>query len=148
MNSITLIGRLTADPKLSYTPTTQTAVNSFRLAVKRQSKEDATDFIQCKVFGRQAETLNNYRSKGDELAVHGRLETGSYKNKDGVTVYTAEVICDRVEFIGGSSGGGARREEPAPYQPAPQSPPRQVSYDDMFGDLPDTFSAAEDDIPF
>lgn len=142
MNSIVLIGRLTADPKLSYTQNTNTAVNSFRLAVKRPMKESEADFIQCKVFGRQAETLNNYKSKGDELAVHGRLETGSYKNRDGVTMYTAEVICDRIEFIGGTNNGAVSSGNRA----RPEI--NHDTIDDMFDDLPDSFVSAEDDIPF
>lgn len=139
MNKVVLIGRLTSDPRLSYTPTTQTAVASFRLAVNRDSKDGGADFIQCKVFGKQAENLQTYKGKGDEVAIDGRIETGSYKNKEGATIYTTEVVCNRIEYTHGSRSGeysesaGKRYEEKS----------------NLSGDeLPDSFESAEDDIPF
>ena len=148
MNSVVLIGRLTSDPKLSYTPNTNTAVNSFRLAVKRIGKDGGTDFIQCKVFGKQAENLDHYKSKGDEIAVHGRIETGSYKNREGNMVYTTEVICDNIEFTHGNKGGRSDDDGDSTqrFTPAQSIVPQQTTFD--FDDLPDSFQSAEDDIPF
>ena len=111
MNSVVLIGRLTRDPELSYTPNTQTAVAHFSIAVDRPRRngEDAgADFIRITVFGKQAETCDRYLNKGRQVAVLGRIQTGSYKNREGVTVYTTDVIADRVEFLGqGNSNAGS-----------------------------------------
>lgn len=139
MNKVVLIGRLTSDPRLSYTPTTQTAVASFRLAVNRDSKDGGTDFIQCKVFGRQAENLQTYKGKGDEVAIDGRIETGSYKNKEGTTVYTTEVVCNRIEYTHGSRNGEYSESADKQYEEKGIVPNDE---------LPDSFESAEDDIPF
>jgi len=134
MNKVVLIGRLTSDPSLSYTPNTNTALASFRLAVNRETKDGGADFIQCKVFGAQAENLGRYKSKGDEIAVEGRIETGSYKKKDGSTVYTTEVICNRVEYTHGSKGG-----ESAPRAEAKPLPEDQMT---------DSFEELDESLPF
>ena len=144
MNSVVLIGRLARDPELSYTPSNQTAVCKFTIAVDRPRRngEDAgADFIRITVWGRQAETCDRYLAKGRQVAVNGRIQTGSYKNKDGATVYTTDVIADRVEFLGtnGSNAGTA---------PSNNSFEQAEPVMGGFDDLPDTFQAAEDDIPF
>lgn len=146
MNKVILIGRLTSDPSLSYTQTTQTAVAAFRLAVNRDTKNGGADFIQCKVFGKQAENLHQYKGKGDEIAVDGRIETGSYDKSDGTTVYTTEVVCNRIEYTHGSKGNGEPRASEEPEQSASYSEPSINNM--MGGELPDSFEAAEDDIPF
>ncbi len=108
MNSVVLIGRLARDPELSYTPSTQTAVCHFTLAVdrpRRNGEDRGADFLRITVFGRQAENCDRYLAKGRQAAVHGRIETGSYKNREGVTVYTTDIIADNVEFLGSSQGG-------------------------------------------
>ena len=185
MNSVVLIGRLARDPELSYTPNTQTAVTRFTLAVdrpRRQGEDQGADFIRITVFGRQAETCDRYLSKGRQAAVLGRIQTGSYKNREGATVYTTDVIADRVEFLGGGQGGqGASRNTfmggaDSPSMPQAmsmqgglgdlQSEPMadtqgtafsetqntafSAPQEDMpgFEDMPDSFQAAEDDIPF
>ncbi|MGI6746773.1 MAG: single-stranded DNA-binding protein [Anaerovoracaceae bacterium] len=100
MNNVVLIGRLTRDPELRYIPESQNAVATFTLAVDRPfSKEKQADFIRITVFGKQAENCERYLAKGRLTAVQGRIQTGSYKNKEGVTVYTTDVIADRVEFL-------------------------------------------------
>ena len=101
MNSVVLIGRLTRDPELRYT-TSQMAVATFSLAIDRPvraGKERETDFPRVTVFGKQAENCEKYLAKGRMAAVQGRLQTGSYTNKDGATVYTTDVVADRVEFL-------------------------------------------------
>ena len=149
MNSVILIGRLTRDPELRYTPNTQTAVAHFTLAIDRPvsaGQERQADFIRITVFGKQAETVDRYLKKGSQAAVSGRIQTGSYRDKNGQTVYTTDVIANRVEFLGSNSGfggndsyqGGQQQSAPAPQQ-------------DAFGgqdDFPDAFQAADDDIPF
>ncbi|MBR2539224.1 MAG: single-stranded DNA-binding protein [Mogibacterium sp.] len=177
MNSVVLIGRLARDPELSYTPSTQTAVCHFTLAVDRQRRngEDrGADFLRITVFGRQAENCGRYLAKGRQAAVHGRIETGSYKNREGVTVYTTDIIADNVEFLGGGQGGqsgqggsfqgggsynSANRGGNAGSQNTGFGAPQDAFEDTGFGepqdggfggfdDFPDTFQAAEDDIPF
>ena len=98
MNLVTLIGRLTKKPEVRYTPS-QTAVGRFTLAVDRMKKDDGADFIPVVVFGKQAENCEKYLDKGRQVAVQGRIQTGSYE-KDGHKVFTTEVVADRVEFIG------------------------------------------------
>ena len=101
MNSVVLIGRLVRDPELSYT-TTQTAICKFTIAVDSPTKageEKTADFIRITVFGKQAENCNRYLGKGRQCAVNGRIQTGSYKDRDGRTVNTFDVIASNVEFL-------------------------------------------------
>lgn len=155
MNSVVLIGRLARDPELSYTPNTQTAVTRFTLAVdrpKRQGEDQGADFIRITVFGRQAESCDRYLAKGRQAAVQGRIQTGSYKNREGVTVYTTDIIADRVEFLGGGNRGSGQLTQDYQGGGAEQAPPQQMPQEQIdmsgFDDMPDTFQAAEDDIPF
>jgi single-strand DNA-binding protein len=100
MNNVVLIGRLTKDPELRYIPESQNAVATFTLAVDRAfSKEKQADFIKITVFGKQAENCERFLTKGKLCGVQGRLNTGSYKNKEGAMVYTTDVVADRVEFL-------------------------------------------------
>ena len=103
MNKVILTGRLTAKPELQYTPNTQTAVTKITIAVDRQTKDGGADFIRVTVFGRQAENVCRYMDKGRMIAVEGSLQTGSYKGRDGKTVYTQDVIANHTEFLGGNS---------------------------------------------
>lgn len=103
MNKFIGIGRITAKPELQYTPSTQTAVTHFTVAINRQSKEDGADFIRVTAFGRQAETICRYMDKGRQIAIDGRIQTGSYKDKDGKTVYTTDVVVGNTEFLGSAS---------------------------------------------
>lgn len=115
MNSVILTGRLTRDPELRYTTGNQMAVAKFSIAVDRpvrQGKEREADFPRITVFGKQAENCERYLAKGRMVGIQGRLQTGSYQDKDGKTVYTTDVIADRVEFLewgdrkeGASTGG-------------------------------------------
>jgi single-strand DNA-binding protein len=155
MNQVILIGNLTRDPEVRYTAD-QMAVASFTLAVNRpirQGKEKQADFPRVTVFGKQAENCERYLAKGRMVAVQGRLQTGSYKNKEGVTVYTTEVIADRVQFLGrddraerGEAGDfdrGADRAFDRPPQAAFPAAPGE--------DIPEGFTALDDDdddIPF
>lgn len=165
MNNVVLIGRLARDPELSYTPNTQTANCHFTLAVDRPKKQGAdqgADFIRIIVWGKQAESCDRYLSKGRQAAVLGRIQSGSYKNKEGQTVYTTDVVADRVEFLGSGNSGQQNNQsaygDQAPagqpsnssgyYQPQ-QAPPAQAGPQQMgFDDMPDSFQAAEDDVPF
>ncbi len=109
MNKIILIGRLTRDPELRYTPN-GAAVCSFTLAVDRpfttQGGNREADFINIVVWNKAGENCAKYLSKGRQAAVEGRLQIRSYDGNDGQKRYVTEVIADRVEFIGGNNGGG------------------------------------------
>jgi single-strand DNA-binding protein len=167
MNLTVLLGRLTKDPELSYTPNTQTAVVKFTIAVdrpRRNGEDQGADFLRVTAFGSTAENLNRYKKKGDQVLVRGRIQTGSYKNRDGVTVYTTDIMAESIEYVGGSQGrvGSETRDQgPAQQRNAnagsqnrsngrPQQ--RNDSFDEGFGeyddDIPDSFEAADDDIPF
>ena len=112
MNSVQLLGRLARDPEVRYTDGGAT-IASFTLAVDRRFKQEngeTADFISCKAFGKTAEFIEKYFGKGKKLALNGRIQTGSYTNKDGAKVYTTEVIVENVEFVeskGAENGGGS-----------------------------------------
>lgn len=135
MNSVSIVGRLTRDPEVRYTPS-QTAVARFTVAVDRPLSKDSdqqtADFISCVAFGKSAEFIERYFSKGRPIGLTGRIQTGSYTDKNGNKVYTTDVVAERVEFVGnkGESGGSA----------APRKDP----------DIPEGFSALDesDDCPF
>ena len=132
MNSVVLIGRLTKDPDVRYNPNTQLAVATFTVAIDRpvaSGKEKQTDFPRVTVFGRQAENCEKFLAKGLLVGIQGRIQTGSYQ-KDGVTVYTTDVVADRVEFL----------EWKDKNKPAQE--PAQQSY------APEGFSAIDEEIPF
>ncbi|MBD7913105.1 MULTISPECIES: single-stranded DNA-binding protein [Clostridium] len=106
MNKVVLIGRLTKDPELRFAAGSGTAVSRFTVAVNRQFKKDETDFINCVAFGKTAETISQYLTKGRQIAVTGSIRTGSYDAQDGSKRYTTDVAVESFEFIG--SNGGAR----------------------------------------
>lgn len=128
MNKVVLMGRLTRDPEVRYSQAeTPLAIARYTLAVdRRQSRnsgdEQTADFINCVAFGRAGEFAERYFRKGIKIAIAGRIQTGSYVNKDGVKVYTTEVIVDEQEFAesknasgyndGGGYAGGNNRPAP------------------------------------
>lgn len=140
MNNVVLIGRLTRDPEVRYT-SSQMAVCHFSIAVDRprsQNKEQTADFIRITVFGKQAENCGHYLAKGRQVGIQGRIQTGSYKNKDGQTVYTTDVIANSVEFLGGAQAGSTKSGFTSDSD---HSMPEDM-------DLPDEFETTNDDIPF
>lgn len=173
MNSVVLIGRLTRDPEVRYTAQTQMAVATFTIAIDRPVRagsEKQTDFPRITVFGRQAENCERYLAKGRLVGVQGRLQTGSYQNKDGVTVYTTDVVADRVEFLewgdrdqsgsaprqnassnyGGQQGGYGSQQQGG-YAPPPQNqqaPPAQEQQMHMNQTALPEFQAVDEDVPF
>lgn len=118
MNSVNLMGRLTADPVVRYTTgATQMAVARYSIAIDRRKsstksstngEQRETDYINIVAFGKAGEFAEKYFHKGMRVAVHGRIQTGSYVNKNsGQRVYTFDVIADDQEFADGKSNGGA-----------------------------------------
>lgn len=100
INKVILIGRLTKNPELNYSPGNGTAVTRFSLAVARPFKKDETDFINCVAFGKTGETIAEYLTKGRQLAITGNIRNGSYDAKDGTKRYTTDVVVESFEFIG------------------------------------------------
>lgn len=101
MNSVALIGRLTRDPDVRWTQD-QMAIANFSIAIDRPPKKDGTketDFPRITVFGRQAENCEKFLKKGRLVGITGRIQTGSYTNKDGEKVYTTDVVADRLFII-------------------------------------------------
>ena len=107
MNKVILIGRLTKDPELRFAAGSGTAVSRFTVAVNRQFKRDETDFINCVAFGKTAETISQYLSKGRQIALTGSIRTGSYDAQDGTKRYTTDVAVDSFEFIGSKDSSGS-----------------------------------------
>lgn len=110
MNKVVLIGRLTRDPELKFTPGTGTAVATFTLAVDRRASKSGqkeADFIPIVVWGKQAESTANYMSKGKLMGVSGRIQTRSYDAKDGTKRYVTEVVADEVQFLEWGNGSKA-----------------------------------------
>ena len=101
LNTISAIGRLTRNPEVKYTAGSQMAICRFTLAVDRptgKDKEKVTDFLPCIIMGKAAENMEKYTEKGKQVAVEGRLQSGSYQ-KDGQTIYTLDVFCSKVHFL-------------------------------------------------
>ncbi len=125
MNKVVLMGRLTRDPEVRYTQgDSSLAIARYTLAVDRRFKRDGdeqtADFINCVAFGKAAEFAEKYFHKGIKIAVSGRIQTGSYTNKDGVKVYTTEVVAEEQEFAesknaqGGQGSGSGYGGAPLP----------------------------------
>lgn len=163
MNSVNLIGHLVRDPELRYTQSQQ-AVCSFTLAVdkglsrdKREEMESAgkptADFPRIMVWGKQAESVSRYLSKGSQCAVIGRIQTGSYQDREtGKTVYTTDIIADRVEFLSSqnnsqNNAGRAEGQNSRNYTGGGTKSYTRRNNDDFFED---DFQEIEDDnrIPF
>lgn len=113
MNRVVLIGRLTKDPELRFTPGKGAAVASFTLAVDRMYKSEGqpeADFIPIVVWGKIAENTANYVSKGKLVGVSGRIQTRSYEAKDGTRRYITEVVADEVQFLEFTKNNGAAQQ--------------------------------------
>jgi single-strand DNA-binding protein len=129
MNKVILVGRLTRDAEIRYSQgDASTAVARFTMAVDRRVRRDANnndsqtaDFIGCVAFGRTAEFLERFGRKGTKFVLEGRIQTGSYTNKDGQKVYTTDVVAENMEFAesknqssDGGNGGFAPAGRPSP----------------------------------
>ncbi|MCR4748618.1 MAG: single-stranded DNA-binding protein [Lachnospiraceae bacterium] len=147
MNKVVLIGRLARDPEVRYSQNdTSMAIARFSLAVDRRraaNNQDgqSADFISCVAFGRTAEFIEKYFTKGRRIGVYGHIQTGSYTNKDGAKVYTTDVVVDEAEFVDsrndGQEGSGSGFSAPSQGQPAPAG--------DGFMNIPD---GIDEDLPF
>ena len=160
MNKVFLVGRLTRDPDLRY-GSSNNAVMRTSIAVDRQftnqSGERETDFINIVAFGNRAEVMKKYLTKGSQIAVSGRIQTGSYDGQDGKRVYTTDVIIDEFQFL---DSKGSRNNETVTQANPESSQPDVTPYDfsssssknmedvDPFKDFGDKIEIDDSDLPF
>ena len=145
MNKVVLMGRLVRDPEVRYSQSdVGTAVARYTLAVdrrfKRQGDEQTADFINCVSFGKTAEFVEKYLKQGTKIAGCGRIQTGSYTNKDGQKVYTTDIVMEEVEFAESKNASAGQTN----YNTAPVPQPSQA-INDGFMNIPD---GIDEELPF
>lgn len=153
LNRVVLVGRLTKDPDLRYTPN-GVAVANFTVAVNRpfsnQQGNREADFINCVIWRRPAESLANYMKKGSLIGVDGRIQTRSFEGQDGKMVYVTEVVADSVQFL--ESKGDNRNSNNQPNNGGNQYNNNQNNYnnyeDDPFKDNGEPIDISDDNLPF
>ncbi|HDF8382764.1 TPA: single-stranded DNA-binding protein [Staphylococcus aureus] len=155
LNRVVLVGRLTKDPEYRTTPS-GVSVATFTLAVNRtftnaQGEREA-DFVNCVVFRRQADNVNNYLSKGSLAGVDGRLQSRNYENQEGRRVFVTEVVCDSVQFLEPKNTNDSQQDL---YQQQVQQTRGQSQYsnnkpvkDNPFANANDPIEIDGDDLPF
>ena len=156
LNRVVLVGRLTKDPEYRTTPS-GVSVATFTLAVNRtftnaQGEREA-DFINCVVFRRQAENVNNYLSKGSLAGVDGRIQSRSYENQEGRRIFVTEVVADSVQFLEPKNANGSQQNDYYQQQSRAQQGQNRQQSNEPVGDNP--FANAngpidinDDDLPF
>lgn len=136
MNKVILIGRLTRDPNVSYASNKDnTAIARFNLAVDRRIKNEnqpSADFISCVAFGKSAEFAEKYLRQGTKIGLEGRIQTGSYTNKEGQKIYTTDVVVEQMEF---AESKNSQSQSPAP----------STASDSGFMNIPD---GLDEELPF
>lgn len=144
MNKVILMGRLTRDPEVRYgTGENSTAVARYTIAVDRRLKRDgeqSTDFIGCVTFGRNAEFAEKYLRQGTKIALTGRIQTGSYTNRDGHKVYTTDIVVEEQEFAERKTAAAANGGQGNYSRPS-----AALSDADGFMNIPD---GIDDELPF
>ena len=146
MNKVILMGRLTRDPEVRYSAGENAlAIARYTLAVDRRFRRDgeaSADFISCVAFGRQGEFAEKYLHQGTKIAITGRIQTGSYTNKDGQRVYTTDVVVEEQEFAESKSSAAANSG--AAYTPSRPEP--SAAAGDGFMNIPD--GVEDEGLPF
>lgn len=151
MNKVILMGRLTRDPDVRYSAgENSTAVARYTLAVDRRFHRDGdatADFIGCVAFGRQAEFAEKYLRQGTKIAITGRIQTGSYTNREGQKVYTTDVVVEEQEFAESKNAGGNNGGYSAPQHnnPVPSANTSDLGSADGFMNIPD---GIDEELPF
>lgn len=155
MNKVILMGRLTRDPEVRYSAGDNSmAIARYTLAVDRRFRRDgdsgsSADFIGCVAFGRSAEFAEKYLRQGTKIVITGRIQTGSYTNRDGQKVYTTDVVVEDQEFAesksASSEGGSMMRQAPSPSHAAPMPSSASASSGDGFMNIPD---GIDEELPF
>ena len=143
------MGRLTRDPEVRYSQgERQMAIARYTLAVDRRGRantsngEQTADFIQCVAFDRSAEFAEKYLRQGTKIAITGRIQTGSYTNRDGVKVYTTEVVIEEQDFAESKAAAAQNSNMGVPQPSAPQP---SAAASDGFMNIPD---GLEEELPF
>ena len=153
INKVTLLGRLTKDPVITFTQGEKsTCVARYTLAVTRKYNKDEADFISCVSFGKLAEIINQYVKKGDQICVAGRIQTGSYNNREGQKVYTTDIVVEDMGMCGskaekaqkGQEAPQRQEQEPA-YEQQSFLPNAPTTDDDGFMRIPE---GIEEQLPF
>lgn len=152
MNRIILVGRLTQEPELKYTPN-GTAVARFTMAVTRRFKRDEADFITITVFGNHGENCAKYLVKGQNVAVDGRLQISSFEGKDGQRRWWTEVIADDVQFLdkpsgAGSGSGSGETRAPAAARSLPDDEWADFGREVSLEDIDIAAEGGDDEVPF
>ena len=164
INRVVIVGRLTADPELKYTPNGIASCN-FRVAVNRtfkgQNSEQVADFINCVAWRKQAENLANYMKKGSLIGVDGRIQTCSYEGQDGKRIYTTDVVAESIQFLEYKNSSEAPQsasdyQSNTNYQGAYQNAPQgnyggqiyQQNNRDTFANSRGQVQVNEDNLPF
>lgn len=154
MNKVILMGRLTRDPEVRYTQgDNQMAIARYTLAVDRRfnrgNDENTADFISCVAFGKSGEFAEKYLRKGTKIAVSGRIQTGSYTNKDGVKVYTTDVVVEDQEFAesknSNSEGGYGNNSYGGGFGGGNSQSAAPMASGDGFMNIPD---GIDEELPF
>lgn len=160
MNRVVLVGRLTKDPEVRALPTGN-SVATFTLAINRNFKNKEgnidADFINISVFGRQAENVGKYVSKGSQIGVEGRIQSRSYDAQDGTKRYVTDVVADNVEFMGSARNNNDNSAPVNAYvdttssvymdQPSPETGV-DISTEDPFKNFGSEVALSDDDLPF
>lgn len=150
INRVVLVGRLTKDPEFRTTPSGVSIAN-FTLAVNRNftnaQGEREADFINCIVFRKQAENVNNYLSKGDLTGVDGRIQSRSYENKEGKRVFVTEVVCDSVQFLE-PKGNKSDNVSQGQQRGTKNQQTGNASSDNPFANANGPIDIKDDDLPF
>ena len=142
MNRVELVGRLTRDP--DFKATANSSYASFSVAVDRKYRQEGqqeADFPRVIAWGKTAEFIDKYFRKGMRIGIEGRIQTGSYRNSDGQTVYTTDVVAESVEFV--ESKSSSQNNSGGSSRPAAQTAPQTT--DDGWMTIPD---GVEDELPF
>ena len=153
INNVVLVGRLTRDPELKFTPN-GTAVATFTLAVNRnftnQSGQREADFINCVIWRKPAETLANYAKKGTLLGVTGRIQTRSYDNPQGQRVYVTEVVAETFQLMESKDVSEQRANETneTAEKSKPTPPPLPKQETDPFAQSSSAIDLSDEDLPF
>lgn len=139
MNKVILTGRFTRDPEIKYT-NDGTSIARFSIAVNRrfakEGSDQKADFLNCIAFGKSAEFIEKYFSKGLKAVLSGRIQTGSYTNRDGQKVYTTDIVVEEIEF---GESKGSNQSQQKPETPRPETDP------DGFMSIPD---GIDEEMPF
>lgn len=160
MNKVILIGNLTRDPEMRTTASGMT-VTRFTVAVSRnfsnQNGERETDFLNCVAWRKQAENIAKYCTKGSQVAVEGRIQTGSYDAQDGTKRYTTDIVADNVTFLGSRGANNSNNyiennfsDAMPPYQDNYNASENQTANvgEDPFKDFGEEIALSDDDLPF